>query len=144
MRCFTNRVQSPGFSHESSLLTHLFLLAEQVETLLKTQEAPRLGADGTPIAPNIVDNGGPSQPSQHAAAAAANFNVPDPSRGMATGGSVDQWQFHGDPSSAGLDDFNLGNNLGLGMNSVGGDFTWEMIGLGLDEPLPPQETIDEL
>lgn len=57
---------------------------------------------------------------------------------------MDQWQFHGDPSSTGLDDFNLGNNLGLSMSSIGGDFTWEMIGLGLEEPLPPQETIDEL
>ncbi|ESA43978.1 hypothetical protein GE21DRAFT_956 [Neurospora crassa] len=63
---------------------------------------------------------------------------------MATEGSMDQWQFQGDPSSTGLDDFNLGNNLGLGMSSIGGDFTWEMIGLGLEEPLPPQETIDEL
>lgn len=34
--------------------------------------------------------------------------------------------------------------MGLNMNSVGGNFTWEMIGLGLEEPLPPQETIDEL
>ncbi|KAK3488686.1 fungal-specific transcription factor domain-containing protein [Neurospora hispaniola] len=126
---------------------HLKALAErlkQVETLLKTQEAPRLSADGNPIAPNIVDGSGLSQPSQHAAAAAANFNVPGPSRGMATEESMDQWQFHGDPSSTGLDDFNLGNNLGLGMSSIGGDFTWEMIGLGLEEPLPPQETIDEL
>ena len=104
-----------------------------------------MGADGTPIAPNAVDGGGPSRPSQDApAAAAANFNISDPSRGIATGGGMDQWQFHGDPTSAGLDDFNLGSNLGLGMNGMGGDFTWEMIGLGLEEPLPPQETIDEL
>lgn len=111
---------------------------------MKTLE-PRLEADGTPIVPNIVDGAGPSQPGQHAAATAANFNAPGTSRGMAAGGSMDQWQFHGDPSSAGLDDFNLGNNLGLNLNSMGGgDFTWEMIGLGLEEPLPPQETIDEL
>ena len=32
-------------------------------------------------------------------------------------------------------------NLGMTMDPT---FTWEMIGLGLDEPLPPQETIDEL
>lgn len=44
-----------------------------------------------------------------------------------------------------LDDFNFNANLGMNMNGVGGeDFTWEMIGLGLEEPLPPQETIDEL
>lgn len=32
-------------------------------------------------------------------------------------------------------------NLGMAVDPT---FTWEMIGLGLDEPLPPQETIDEL
>lgn len=111
---------------------------------MKTQEAARQGADGTPIAPNTVDGGGSSQPSQHAAAAAANFNIPDPSHGIPAGGGMDQWQFHGDPARGGLDDFNLGNNLGLGVNSMGADFTWEMIGLGLEEPLPPQDTIDEL
>jgi hypothetical protein len=34
----------------------------------------------------------------------------------------------------------LNMNMGLDV----GTFTWEMIGLGLEEPLPPQETIDEL
>lgn len=31
-------------------------------------------------------------------------------------------------------------NIGLEDNT----FTWEMVGLGLEEPLPPQDTIDEL
>jgi hypothetical protein len=32
----------------------------------------------------------------------------------------------------------------MGMGLDDNTFTWEMIGLGLEEPLPPQETIDEL
>jgi hypothetical protein len=32
----------------------------------------------------------------------------------------------------------------MGMGIDDSTFTWEMIGLGLEEPLPPQETIDEL
>lgn len=29
-------------------------------------------------------------------------------------------------------------------NNAEGDFPWEMIGLGLDEPLPPQDVVDDL
>jgi hypothetical protein len=29
-------------------------------------------------------------------------------------------------------------------NTTDGDFPWEMIGLGLDEPLPPQDVMDDL
>lgn len=55
------------------------------------------------------------------------------------------WHFNGESPQAGtLDDFNFNANLGMPMNNGGGDFPWEMIGLGLEEPLPPQETIDEL
>lgn len=45
-----------------------------------------------------------------------------------------------------MGDIGLNNCLNVDMNAGvgGGDFTWEMIGLGLEEPLPPQETIDEL
>lgn len=33
----------------------------------------------------------------------------------------------------------------MGMGGVdSNNFTWEMIGLGLEEPLPTQESIDEL
>ena len=56
-----------------------------------------------------------------------------------------RWQFNADsPQAANIDDFNFNANMAMGMNNVGGNFTWEMIGLGLEEPLPPQETIDEL
>jgi hypothetical protein len=38
--------------------------------------------------------------------------------------------------------FTADMNMGMGLDD--NTFTWEMIGLGLEEPLPPQETIDEL
>jgi len=31
-----------------------------------------------------------------------------------------------------------------GSNTANGDFPWEMIGLGLDEPLPTQDVINDL
>lgn len=58
---------------------------------------------------------------------------------------MDRWQFSGEsPQTTNIDDFNFNASMGMTMNNVGGNFTWEMIGLGLEEPLPPQETIDEL
>lgn len=38
--------------------------------------------------------------------------------------------------------FTADMNMGMGLDD--NTFTWEMIGLGLEEPLPPQDTIDEL
>lgn len=35
-------------------------------------------------------------------------------------------------------------NGGTTANSGDADFPWEMIGLGLEEPLPPQDVMDEL
>lgn len=79
----------------------------------------------------------------HRATGAANFNVADPSVGIANGRDMDRWQFNGDsPHAAPLDDFNF--NGSMGMNGVDNNFTWEMIGLGLEEPLPTQDRIDEL
>jgi hypothetical protein len=71
--------------------------------------------------------------------------VNNPSIGITSDRDMDRWQFNGEsPQTAALDDFNFNSNMTMGMNNVGGNFTWEMIGLGLEEPLPPQETIDEL
>jgi hypothetical protein len=74
---------------------------------------------------------------------------------------MDRWQYNGESPQAGtVDDFgfnssgggnntnnatnNSNNNMPMGINNVSSNFTWEMIGLGLEEPLPTQETIDEL
>jgi len=58
---------------------------------------------------------------------------------------TDRWGFTagGSPQPP-LDDqmFNTGLNIPMPMDET--TFTWEMIGLGLEEPLPPQDTIDDL
>jgi hypothetical protein len=35
-------------------------------------------------------------------------------------------------------------NGGANAHTAEGEFPWEMIGLGLDEPLPPQDVMDDL
>lgn len=69
--------------------------------------------------------------------------------GMAGDGDMEGWhQFSSESSpqvGAAVDDFNFNSRMGVPANNAGeGNFSWEMIGLGLEEPLPPQETIDEL
>jgi hypothetical protein len=57
----------------------------------------------------------------------------------------DRWQFNGEsPQTAAVEEFNFNGNVPMNMNNMNGTFTWEMIGLGLEEPLPTQDTIDEL
>ena len=43
--------------------------------------------------------------------------------------------FEASPSANGVPDIDL---------AIDENFTWEMIGLGLEEPLPTQEAVDEL
>lgn len=82
------------------------------------------------------------------APAPQSIGVANPAMGMGGDGDVDRWQHYGGESPQGggtVDDFNFNSTMGMSINNVGeGNFTWEMIGLGLEEPLPPQETIDEL
>lgn len=67
---------------------------------------------------------------------------PSISLGDATSGDADRWNFTTDnnspqPQPAGPDTFDF-NAIPMQNN-----FSWEMIGLGLEEPLPAQESIDE-
>lgn len=94
--------------------------------------------------PMAVDGGAKQQPLNQRAAATANFNVTDPSIGIASSRDMDRWHFNADSPNPPIEDFNFNSNMGMGMGGVDNNFTWEMIGLGLEEPLPPQETIDEL
>ena len=113
--------------------------AEQVEELLKTQEPSSSTSPEATKTPILT-----FEPSRnHQTTAPASFNVANPSMGIA--GERDAWCFSGEsPQGDGLADFNFTNNMPISMNSMDPSFTWEMIGLGLEEPLPPQETIDEL
>ena len=98
------------------------LYVEQVENLLGTQ-AP---AEGT----------------QHAGNSMAD--IPQPaSFAETTNGPLATAP--GEPlSMPGLDDPSLGNLLDdFGMSATG-DFSWDMIGLGLEEPLPSQDIIDDM
>lgn len=117
--------------------------AEQVETLLKTQEPGAAHAEGSKGSPIVIDTASGSR--NTSAAATTNFNVSNPSINIASDRDMDRWHFKSDsPQTANIEDFNFNSNISMSMNNVGSNFTWEMIGLGLEEPLPPQETIDEL
>lgn len=116
---------------------------EQVETLLKTQDGTATSPDGTRAIPPSVDATATQQPNQRGAAA-ANFTVTDPSIGIASSRDMDRWHFNAESPNGPIEDFNFNSNMGMDLGNVDSTFTWEMIGLGLEEPLPPQETIDEL
>jgi hypothetical protein len=57
----------------------------------------------------------------------------------------ERWGLNGDsPIQAPMEDLTFSADMNMGIGIDDSTFTWEMIGLGLEEPLPPQETIDEL
>ncbi|KAK0733375.1 fungal-specific transcription factor domain-containing protein [Lasiosphaeria miniovina] len=116
---------------------------KQVETMLKTQDPSATSPDANKAMPVSADAGRKQPPNQRAtAAAAAGMNVTDPSIGIASSRDMDRWNFPGDSPGGAIDTgFDFG---GMGLANPTNNFTWEMIGLGLEEPLPPQATIDEM
>ncbi|RDA92285.1 hypothetical protein CP533_3254 [Ophiocordyceps camponoti-saundersi (nom. inval.)] len=108
---------------------------KQVETMLKTQDPVPANTSPTKAMGGVPITGG--------------LSVPNPSMGLAHDRDIDgRWQQHfpgvESPQAAAMDDFNFNAGMAMPVNHVTGNFTWEMIGLGLEEPLPPQDTIDEL
>ncbi|KAG5912660.1 hypothetical protein E4U42_002023, partial [Claviceps africana] len=118
---------------------------KQVETLLRTQDPVPPTPDSTTKTKTMRM---PPPGAHDAAAAPRGLGLVDAAMGMPEEGDLDQWQHFGGDSPQGgraLDDFTFDSRLGMPVNGVGeGNFTWEMTGLGLEEPLPPQETMDEL
>ncbi|QPG99315.1 hypothetical protein C2857_001456 [Epichloe festucae Fl1] len=115
---------------------------KQVETLLKTQDPVPPTPSSTAKSMNLPMSGVHNVPS-----ASQSLGVANPAMGMGGDGDVSRWQHYSGESPQGgtVDDFDFNSTMGMPMNNVSeGNFTWEMIGLGLEEPLPPQETIDEL
>ncbi|SPN97812.1 related to Zn(II)2Cys6 transcriptional activator [Cephalotrichum gorgonifer] len=115
---------------------------KQVETMLKTQE-PNAAGGGNPKPVSLALENGAShgQPQGHA----TNYAVGNPSLGMGGDRDMDRWQYSGEsPRTATVEEFNFNSNMPVPMNNMNSNFPWEMIGLGLEEPLPTQETIDEL
>ncbi|POS72372.1 fungal specific transcription factor [Diaporthe helianthi] len=112
---------------------------KQVETLLKTQDQPAAPKQVVHVAAPPALNSDPKV--NGSLSTPNNLTVHDPSISLTARGDLDRWNFNGDNSPqprqpADTFDFNA-----IPMQN---SFTWEMVGLGLEEPLPPQESIDEL
>jgi hypothetical protein len=60
------------------------------------------------------------------------------------GVNAERWGYNGESPQQPMEPLGFNNDNMMGMGIEDSTFTWEMIGLGLEEPLPPQETIDEL
>ncbi|OBT57440.1 hypothetical protein VE04_01871 [Pseudogymnoascus sp. 24MN13] len=116
---------------------------KQVEELLKTRD---------PSAAKSPDLARPTFPPANThtstramlATANADFGVNNPDIAVVNDRDHERWHFPGDSPQPGLEELAFDPNLNMGGMTMDPTFTWEMIGLGLDEPLPPQETIDEL
>ncbi|KAI1432000.1 fungal-specific transcription factor [Xylaria sp. CBS 124048] len=115
---------------------------KQVEELLsRTQEPSSSTSPDATMAPTTAFE----QTRNQQASVPASFNVTNPAMTMAGDRDLDRWRLNGEsPQGNGLDDFNFTSNIPMNLHSLDPSFTWEMIGLGLEEPLPPQDTIDEL
>ncbi|KAI6713424.1 fungal specific transcription factor domain-containing protein [Diplocarpon mali] len=114
---------------------------KQVETLLNTQ-------DPVPAMPEVPTSftreAGNASGIGLGALSTGSFNISNASINLGNVAEADRWGFNGESPQPVIDniDFSAAHlNMDLGLDNT---FTWEMIGLGLEEPLPPQETIDEL
>jgi hypothetical protein len=115
---------------------------EQVEEMLKTQEPASKTPDmSRPSFP--LSNAAHSHNSGLLGTPNADFGVTNPDIGVVNDRDHERWHFPGDSPQPPMEDMTFDPNLNMTM-TMDPTFTWEMIGLGLDEPLPPQETIDEL
>ena len=75
---------------------------------------------------------------------ATDFNVLDPAVVGVGGVNAERWEYSGESPQQPMETFGFPGDSLTGMGIEDNNFTWEMIGLGLEEPLPAQETIDEL
>ncbi|KAI2629375.1 fungal-specific transcription factor [Xylaria nigripes] len=114
----------------------------QVEELLsRTQEPSNSTSPDATMTSGVAFD----QTRNQQATVPAGFNVTNSSMAITGDRDLDRWRFNGEsPQGNGLDDFNFPSNVPMNLHTLDPSFTWEMIGLGLEEPLPPQETIDEL
>jgi hypothetical protein len=102
-------------------------LTAQVETLLKTHD-PR-----DDVATEPPNNASADSNNKHRSPNSSNIDLDSPSMTPSQAGmSKPEFTSRNDPVP--LDDLLNG----------GESFTWEMIGLGVDEPLPVPEVVDEL
>lgn len=106
---------------------------KQVETLLKTQDPPVTTPE---IIPTSFTSG-----AALGSVPAGDFGIPNPTAGIL---GTERWRYNGESPPQPMDNMGFPEGMDMGMGLDDNTFTWEMIGLGLEEPLPPQDTIDEL
>lgn len=68
-----------------------------------------------------------------------DLNVSSPNIGV----DGERWRYNNDAQPT-LNGMGFSANIGMGMGLDDFPSTWEMIGLGIEEPLPLQEVVDEL
>jgi hypothetical protein len=107
---------------------------EQVETLLKSQDP----ADTTPKSATDGSKSNFSGASHAPPTMRQNSNTTSPSMGNNL-----EMPPMSDMSHNIDDSFGFGDNMATDP-PMAESFPWEMIGLGLEEPLPDQDTIDDL
>ncbi|KAF7884353.1 uncharacterized protein EAF02_004689 [Botrytis sinoallii] len=103
---------------------------KQVENMLKSQEPTT--ATTSPSTSNASGTGLRTAPTP-------DLNVPSPNIGV----DGERWRYNNDDQPT-LNDMGFSATIGMGMGLDDFPSTWEMIGLGIEEPLPLQEVIDEL
>ncbi|EXJ58924.1 hypothetical protein A1O7_06354 [Cladophialophora yegresii CBS 114405] len=96
---------------------------KQVENLLETRDAPSESTARAPAPPAAADAFAPMPPLDMADVVDTSMSGIMPDNNFT------------DPTLVGLSDFTMNAN---------DDFSWEMIGLGLEEALPSREVVDEL
>ncbi|KAG9241649.1 fungal-specific transcription factor domain-containing protein [Calycina marina] len=105
---------------------------KRLETLLRTQNAP-----ATPeVLPTIFTCAAGLAPVPTGDLGMSNSNVTMP--------ATECWRYNGESPPQALDNMGFTDGMDLNIGLDDNTFTWEMIGLGLEEPLPYQDTIDEL
>lgn len=110
---------------------------------MKTQERSTAGGDAPKPMPLPLENGASRG---HGRGHTPSFTAANQSLGVPGERDMDRWQYSGEsPQTATVEEFNFNTNMNVPMNNMSSNnFPWEMIGLGLEEPLPTQDTIDEL
>lgn len=109
-----------------------------MERQLKTQDASMDAAE--PIPKSRASNGNIDSTLN----SIAEEHIANGSTVNINGIDLENWGVHGDSPSHPVDNLGFGTNDFAGMGMDDPTFAWEMIGLGLEEPLPPQDTIEEL
>ena len=103
-------------------------------------QVPSSKVQDLPHRPNFPHVAGHSSGSGSFGTPNADFVVPRADIAVVNDRDHERWHFPGDSPQPIMDEI-YGPSMDMPEDP---NITWEMIGLGLDEPLPPQEMIDEL